>query len=211
MLSVVADEAAQAALRMDLDGLAREGARRMLAVALEAEVEECLAAYAAERDECGGGWSCATATRQREVLTAAGVISVRALRVDDRRVDPVTGERARSARCCCRRGAVRAPRSLRCCRCCTCTGCPPATSSRRWRRSSVLGPGCPRRSSPAWSPPGRPTTRSSRAATCPTATMCTSGRTGSTSGCGWSRLACVAWCWWGARRRHQGAGRRGRR
>ena len=33
--------------------------------------------------------------RQREVMTAAGAIPVRAPRVDDRRIDPVTGERAR--------------------------------------------------------------------------------------------------------------------
>ena len=53
MLSVVADETARVELRGDLDGLAREGARRMLAAALEAEVEDCLAAYAADRDERG--------------------------------------------------------------------------------------------------------------------------------------------------------------
>ena len=33
--------------------------------------------------------------RQREVLTAAGAVAVRAPRVDDRRTDPVTGERMR--------------------------------------------------------------------------------------------------------------------
>jgi hypothetical protein len=37
MLSVLADEAARAELHADLDELAREGARRMLAAALEAE------------------------------------------------------------------------------------------------------------------------------------------------------------------------------
>jgi hypothetical protein len=53
MLSVVADERARAELRLDLDELAREGARRMLAAALEAEVDAYLAAHAAERDEDG--------------------------------------------------------------------------------------------------------------------------------------------------------------
>ena len=33
--------------------------------------------------------------RQREVTTAAGAVAVRAPRVDDRRVDPVSGERMR--------------------------------------------------------------------------------------------------------------------
>ena len=45
-----------------LDDIVREGARRMLAAALEAEVDAYLAAAAAERDEQVGGWWCATAT-----------------------------------------------------------------------------------------------------------------------------------------------------
>jgi transposase-like protein len=53
MLSVIADATARAELRLDLDELAREGARRMLAAALEAEVDAYLAAAAAERDEHG--------------------------------------------------------------------------------------------------------------------------------------------------------------
>ena len=53
MLSVVPDDAAQAALRLELDELFREGARRMLAVALEAEVEAYIAAHAGLLDEHG--------------------------------------------------------------------------------------------------------------------------------------------------------------
>jgi transposase-like protein len=68
----------------------------MLAAALEVEVDEYLAAYAAERDEGGRRLVVRNGhARQREVLTAAGAIPVRAPRVDDRRVDPVTGERTR--------------------------------------------------------------------------------------------------------------------
>ena len=96
MLSVVADEAARAELRAGLDELAREGARRMLAVALEAEVDDYLAAYAAERDEDGRRLVVRNGhARQREVLTAAGAVRVQAPRVNDRRTDPATGERAR--------------------------------------------------------------------------------------------------------------------
>jgi putative transposase len=96
MLSVVADETARAELRLDLDELARQGARRMLAAALEAEVDAYLAAAAAERDEYGRRLVVRNGhARRREVLTAAGAVAVRAPRVDDRRVDPVTGERAR--------------------------------------------------------------------------------------------------------------------
>ena len=42
------------------------------------------------------GWWCVTATTQpREVTTAAGAVPVRAPRVNDKRVDPETGERQR--------------------------------------------------------------------------------------------------------------------
>jgi hypothetical protein len=62
MLSVVTTEQTTSELRLDLDAIVREGARRMLAAALEAEVDDYLVAYAAERDEVAGGWWCATAT-----------------------------------------------------------------------------------------------------------------------------------------------------
>jgi putative transposase len=96
MLSVIADDSARAELHTDLDELAREGARRMLAAALEAEVDAYLVAAAAERDEQGRRLVVRNGhARQREILTAAGAVAVQAPRVDDRRVDPVTGQRIR--------------------------------------------------------------------------------------------------------------------
>src|SRR5918993_952279 len=96
MLSVVTTDPAADELRLDLDAIVREGARRMLAAALEAEVDDYLAACAAERDEHGQRLVVRNGhARQRQVTTAAGAIPVRAPRVDDRRVDPETGERAR--------------------------------------------------------------------------------------------------------------------
>ena len=53
MLSVVIPEQATSELRVDLDAIVREGAKRMLAAALEAEVDDYLAAHAAERDAGG--------------------------------------------------------------------------------------------------------------------------------------------------------------
>src|SRR6266498_3909376 len=53
MLSVVIDEAARSELAMSLDELAREGARRMLATALEAEVDAYITGFAALVDERG--------------------------------------------------------------------------------------------------------------------------------------------------------------
>jgi putative transposase len=96
MLSVATDAQAQDELRLDLDAIVREGARRMLAAALEAEVEDYLAAHAAERDEGGRRLVVRNGhARQRQVTTAAGAVPVRAPRVDDRRTDLVSGERVR--------------------------------------------------------------------------------------------------------------------
>jgi putative transposase len=96
MLSGVTDAQAHDGLCLDLDQLVREGARQMLAAALEAEVDAYLAAHAVERDEGGRRLVVRNGhARQREVTTAAGAVPVRAPRVDDRRVDPVTGERIR--------------------------------------------------------------------------------------------------------------------
>src|SRR5512132_2652398 len=96
MLSVIADDSARAALHTELDELAREGARRMLAAALEAEVDAYLAAYGAERDEQGRRLVVRNGhAREREILTGAGAVAVQAPRVNDRRVDPVTGQRIR--------------------------------------------------------------------------------------------------------------------
>jgi hypothetical protein len=53
MLRVHVDAAANAELESTLDELVAEGARRMLAAALEAEVDAYVALLAAERDEEG--------------------------------------------------------------------------------------------------------------------------------------------------------------
>jgi transposase-like protein len=79
-----------------IDEIVREGARRMLAEALQAEVEDYIARFAAERDETGRRLVVRNGSaRPREVQTCAGAVQVAAPRVNDRRVDPETGERAR--------------------------------------------------------------------------------------------------------------------
>jgi transposase-like protein len=79
-----------------IDEIVREGARRMLAEALQAEVDAYIARFAAERDEHGRRLVVRNGCHQpREVLTSAGAVEVVAPRVNDRRVDPDTGERAR--------------------------------------------------------------------------------------------------------------------
>src|ERR1700731_5453638 len=62
-----------------LDEIVRDGARQMLAAALQAEVAAYIDAHAGEVD----------------VLTAAGAVTVTAPRVNDKRIDADTGERQR--------------------------------------------------------------------------------------------------------------------
>jgi transposase-like protein len=87
MLRIVAlDESEQDALKLDLDALVREGARRMLLAALKAEVDQYLAEHVDHRDEAGH----ALVVRQgvaapRTVTTAAGELEIQAPRVHDRR------------------------------------------------------------------------------------------------------------------------------
>jgi putative transposase len=68
----------------------------MLAEALQAEVDAYIARFAAERDEHGHRLVVRNGTHQpREVLTSGGAVEVTAPRVNDRRTDPDTGQRAR--------------------------------------------------------------------------------------------------------------------
>jgi putative transposase len=96
MLRVVTDDDARAETRWALDEIVLEGARRMLAAALEAEVDAYIAGLADQLDEevhrlvVRNGHAEA-----RTITTAAGRIQVRVPRVDDRRVDPDSGERQR--------------------------------------------------------------------------------------------------------------------
>jgi putative transposase len=79
-----------------IDEIVREGARRMLAEALQAEVDAYIAGFAAERDEAGRRLVVRNGYHQgREVLTSAGAVEVTVPRVNDRRTDPATGERRR--------------------------------------------------------------------------------------------------------------------
>ena len=70
-----------------LDELAREGARRMIAVALEAEVKQYVEALRSLRDENGYALVVRNGTshHERTVQMGAGSVKIRAPRVDDRR------------------------------------------------------------------------------------------------------------------------------
>jgi putative transposase len=73
---------------LDLDEIARQGARRMLAEALEAEVEAYIEAATDHRDEQGRALVVRNGyARKREILLGAGAVELKAPRVNDRRVD----------------------------------------------------------------------------------------------------------------------------
>lgn len=91
-------ESAVAAGGSLLDQVVRDGARQMLAAALQAEVAAYVKAHAHELDEDGHRLVVRNGHHQpREVTTASGAVPVTAPRVNDKRVDEATGERARFA------------------------------------------------------------------------------------------------------------------
>jgi transposase-like protein len=79
-----------------IDEIVRDGARRMLAAALEAEVAAYIAAHTDQLDEHGRRLVVRNGHAQpRQVLTSAGAVEVVAPRVNDKRTDETTGERRR--------------------------------------------------------------------------------------------------------------------
>ncbi len=100
MLKVVHDsqESNESAGGSLLDEIVRDGARQMLAAALQAEVAAYVDAAAGEVDEHGRRLVVRNGHHEpREVTTAAGAIPVRAPRVNDKRTDDTTGQRKRFA------------------------------------------------------------------------------------------------------------------
>jgi putative transposase len=79
-----------------LDELAREGARRMIAAALEAEVEQYVSSFTEEVGEDGKRLVVRNGRApERRVTVGSGTVAVRAPRVNDKRVDEQTGKRRR--------------------------------------------------------------------------------------------------------------------
>ena len=100
MLTVVHDaESANedaGASRSLLDEIVRDGARQMLAAALAAEVAAYVDQFSDQLDEHGRRLVVRNGYHhEREVLTAAGAVTVTAPRVNDKRVDPDTAQRQR--------------------------------------------------------------------------------------------------------------------
>ncbi|MFE5141165.1 IS256 family transposase [Streptomyces fagopyri] len=96
MLSVVNNDGTTTNGSSLIGETVREGARRMLAAALEAEVNAYIAELTNQRDGTGRRLVVRNGYHQpRKVTTAAGAVEVKAPRVNDKRVDEATGERKR--------------------------------------------------------------------------------------------------------------------
>jgi transposase-like protein len=81
-----------------LDAIVRDGARQMLAAALQAEVAAYIGSCQHEVDQDGHRLVVRNGFHaEREVTTAAGTVRVRQPRVNDKRVDEITGKRKRFA------------------------------------------------------------------------------------------------------------------
>jgi len=97
MLEVITGRTAAepaATVHETLDDLAREGARRMIEVALQLEVDEYVRRHRGERDAAGHAVVVRNGTaRPRTVTTGVGPIPIAAPRVNDRRI--VQGQRQR--------------------------------------------------------------------------------------------------------------------
>ena len=82
-------------MRVILDDLAREGALRMIAAALEAEVDEYVVSFVDERGEDGKRLVVRNGkAKERKLTVGSGTLPIRAPRVNDKRVDEA-GERKR--------------------------------------------------------------------------------------------------------------------
>jgi putative transposase len=90
--------------RISLDDLAREGARRMITAALEAEVDDYVASFTDEVGEDGKRLVVRNGrARERRLTVGSGTVPIRAMRVNDKRVDGRPASAGGSARRSCRR------------------------------------------------------------------------------------------------------------
>ena len=198
MLRITPEDGARQEFALTLDEICRTGAERMLAFALEAEVDAYLERHQGDRDEQGHALVVRNGrARPRSVTTPAGAIDVLAPRVDDRRVDPASGERSRF------RSVVLPPYARRSAKVAevlpllylhglSTSEFVPALAEffgTQAGLSAAAIPGSPRA--------GRPSTKRSEHGTCRGWTTSTSGSTGSTSTCAWGQtIACACWSWW---------------
>ena len=129
-----------------IDQIVRDGARQMLAAALQAEVAAYIDQSAHLRDEDGRRLVVRNGTAEpRTVLTSAGAVEVTAPRVNDKRTDPATGERKRFSSAILPPWARKTPQISEVLPLLYLHGLSWGTSCPRSGSSSARMPGCPRR------------------------------------------------------------------
>ena len=177
-----------------IDEIVREGARRMLAEALQAEVDAYIAQFADVRDESGHRLVVRNGCHQpREALTRAGSAQVTAPRVNDKRVDAETGERQRFSSAILPPWARKTPKigevlpllylhGLS-------TGDFVPALGQFLGSAKGLSSSTTTKLTETW----KAEARRSPNGTCRTWITCTSGPTGSTSTCAWRRPSCACW------------------
>ena len=81
-------------IAVTLDELAREGARRLIAAALQAEADDYVERFTDERGEDGKRLVVRNGrARERRVTVGSGTVAVQAPRINDKRIDEQTGQR----------------------------------------------------------------------------------------------------------------------
>jgi putative transposase len=94
MLKVAVDDTTSVDGRSSLDEICREGARRMLAAALEAEADAYVESFADQVDDEDHRLVVRNGhANARTITTVAGAIEVQTPRINDQRTDPGSGER----------------------------------------------------------------------------------------------------------------------
>ena len=201
MLTVVSDSAdrdgsgaARSAASSVIDELVREGAQRMLAEALRAEVEAYIAQFADVRDEKGHRLVVRNGCHEsRTVTTSAGAVDVTAPRVNDKRVDPDTGERQRFSSSILPPWARKTPKIGEVLPLLYLHGLSSGDFVPALGQFLGSARGCPPRRSPSSPRRGRPSSRRSPSGTSRVWTSCTCGLTASMSMCASTTRSCACW------------------
>ena len=201
MLTVVSDSAdrdgsgaARSAASSVIDEIVREGARRMLAEALRAEVDAYIAQFVDVRDEKGHRLVVRNGCHEsRTVTTSAGVVDVTAPRVNDKRVDPDTGERQRFSSSILPPWARKTPKIGEVLPLLYLHGLSSGDFVPALGQFLGSAKGCPPRRSPSSPRRGRPSSRRSPSGTCRVWTSCTCGPTASMSTCASTGRSCACW------------------
>jgi putative transposase len=194
MLSVAADDQARAELSTDLDELFGEGARRMLAAALEAEVEAYITAHAGLVDEHGHRLVVRNGhALGRTLATGVGQVEVVRPRVDDRRVDAATGQRQQFQSVVLPRWCRRSPMVAEVLPLLYLHGLSSLDLVPALERFFGAAAGLSASVVTRLTVSGRPNGRRSCDPALPTGITCTAGRTASTATSAWTRVGCAVW------------------